>query len=259
MDFLAKARKLESKIARSLDLAVEGVVGRSARQPVEIVQAVLDSVEQQVQPAGRGRRVFPFNRVVVHVLATTRSQKALFDAVAEGPPSIRQRVLQRLESAGCHVSAFELQVLYASRAKPGWHAPEYHVSFDRVDQQPPAESTSAATATPVRIDLLVVAGSAERRNYTFCGDRIDIGRRAEVLDHRQRSSTATPKVTRRSPGNTPTSPMCPCRGSTGCTMTAAREGQPCFAPARRFASRQARGESVSNQATKSCSERRGCE
>jgi hypothetical protein len=185
MDFLAKARKLESKIARSLDLAVEGVVGRSARQPVEIVQAVLDSVEQQVQPAGRGRRVFPFNRVVVHVLATTRSQKALFDAVAEGPPSIRQRVLQRLESAGCHVSAFELQVLYASRAKPGWHAPEYHVSFDRVDQQPPAESTSAATATPVRIDLLVVAGSAERRNYTFCGDRIDIGRRAEVLDHRQ--------------------------------------------------------------------------
>jgi pSer/pThr/pTyr-binding forkhead associated (FHA) protein len=185
MDFLAKARRLESKIARSLDLAVEGVVGRSARQPIEIVQAVIDSAEQQVQPAGRGRRVFPFNRLIVHVLATTRSQKAQFDAVAEGPPSLRQRVVQRLESAGCRVPAIDLQVIYAARAKAGWQAPEYHVSFDRVEQQAPVEAARSTTAAPARIDLTVTAGSAERRTYTFSGNRIDIGRRAQVLDHRQ--------------------------------------------------------------------------
>jgi pSer/pThr/pTyr-binding forkhead associated (FHA) protein len=185
MDILSKARKLESRISRTLDGAVEGFVGRSPRQPVEIVHAVLECAEQQVQPAGRGRRVFPFNHVVVHVLAPSRSERARFAAVAETPPSLQQRLVDRLESAGCHPGRIELQVTYASRAKPDWLAPEYHVAFDRVEIPPAVEPPQPARVEPPRIDLGVVAGSAERRTYTFSGGRIDIGRRAEVLDHRQ--------------------------------------------------------------------------
>lgn len=186
MDILSKAKKLESRISRTLDLAVEGVVGRSPRQPVEILQAVLDGAEQQIQPAGRGRRVFPFNRIVVHVLAPTRSDKARFVAVADGPPPLRQRVIDRLGSAGCDVRQLDVEVIYASRPKPEWLAPEYHVAFDRVAAPPAPEPPQAAVAPPPRLDLAVVAGSAERRTYTFSGARIDIGRRAEVLDQRQR-------------------------------------------------------------------------
>lgn len=186
MDILSKAKKLESRISRTLDLAVEGFVGRSPRQPVEIIQAVLDGAEQQIQPAGRGRRVFPFNRIVVHVLAPTRSDKARFVAVADGPPPLRQRVIDRLGSAGCDVRQLDVEVVYASRPKPEWLAPEYHVAFDRVAARPAPEPPQTAVALPPRLDLAVVEGSAERRTYTFSGGRIDIGRRAEVLDQRQR-------------------------------------------------------------------------
>jgi FHA domain-containing protein len=188
MDFLGKARKLESRISRTLDVAVEGFVGRSPRQPIEVVQAIVDYAEQQVQPAGRGRRLFPFNQLIVHVVAASRPERARFAAVIEGPPSLQQRLTQRLSAAGCHVPPLDVQVAYVSKAKPGWRALEYHVAFDRIETAAPMEETETAAAPtePARLDLNVIAGMAERRTYTFTGGRIDIGRRAEVLDQHQR-------------------------------------------------------------------------
>ena len=188
MDILGKARKLESRIARTLDEAVEGLVGRSPRQPIEIVQAIVDRAEQQLQPAGRGRRVFPFNQLVVHVLAPSRAERARFAAVIDGPPTLKQRVVQRLAAAGCAVSALEVQVVYAAKGKSGWQAAEYDVRFDRVDGAAGSHErkSASAPAEPARIDLTVTAGTAERRTYTFNGGRVDIGRRAEVLDQQQR-------------------------------------------------------------------------
>jgi pSer/pThr/pTyr-binding forkhead associated (FHA) protein len=186
MDLLAKARKLEATISRTLDDAVEGFVGRSPRQPVEIVQAVLDRAEQQVQPAGRGRRVFPFNQIVLHVLAASRSDKARFAAVAEGPPALAERITDRLRSTGCSVDRLDLQILFSPRAKPDWIAPEHHVVFDRVELPAPADPAPPAVLPAPKIELSVISGSAQRPAFTFSGERIDIGRRRDVLDHRQR-------------------------------------------------------------------------
>ena len=69
MDIAGKARKLERRISRTVDAAVEEFMGRSATAPLEIVHAVLDRAEHEIQEIGRGRRVFPFNRVRVLVVA----------------------------------------------------------------------------------------------------------------------------------------------------------------------------------------------
>jgi pSer/pThr/pTyr-binding forkhead associated (FHA) protein len=186
MDFLGKARKLEAKISRTLDEAVEGFVGRSPKQPVEIVQAAIDAAEQQIQAAGRGRRVFPFNQITVHVLAASRSEKARFAAVADGPPSLAHRIVDRLRSAGCAVERLDVQIVYAPRSKPDWLAPEHHIVFDRVELPAPVESNAPLAQAAPKIELTVVSGSAQRPAFTFTGERVDIGRRSDVLDHRQR-------------------------------------------------------------------------
>jgi pSer/pThr/pTyr-binding forkhead associated (FHA) protein len=186
MDLLGKARKLEAKISRTLDEAVEGFVGRSPKEPVEIVQAVIDAAEQQIQRAGRGRRVFPFNHITVHVVAASRPDKARFAAVADGPPRLSDRIVERLRSAGCDVDRLELELAYAARPKPDWLAPEYHIVFDRVELPAhPVAVAAPAVQSPAKIELTIVSGSAQRPVFTFVGERIDIGRRAEVLDHRQ--------------------------------------------------------------------------
>ena len=183
MDILGKARKLESALARTLETAVQGVVGPSARQPIEVLHAIVEAAEGKVQPAGRGRRMFPFNRMHVQIAAPTREDRARFEALVQQAPSLRDRVLDRLHAAGCDARDLEMQVSYAARPKAGWTTAEYDLAFDRVEV--PAAPVPAETPAP-RLELTVTAGSAARRSYTFTGGRIDIGRRGEVLDHRQR-------------------------------------------------------------------------
>src|SRR5438552_15282644 len=115
MDIAGKARKLERKIARTVDAAVDELMGRSEPAPIEIVHAALDLAEQQIQDIGRGRRVFPFNTVRLHVLAGPRDKerRARISAVVDGPPSLSERLIDRLGSAGCSAGDLHAVVVYA--------------------------------------------------------------------------------------------------------------------------------------------------
>jgi hypothetical protein len=189
MDIGGKARKLERRITRTLNAAVEELVGRTAPAPLEIVHGVLDRAEQRIQEIGRGRRVFPFNRIRVHVAAPARDKelRARVSAVLDGPPSLRERLIDRLRSAGCDAGHLDLDVAFARQPGPDWEQPAFHVEFDRVDVAPvPAAAPASGPAEPPTIKLAVVTGSAEQHGYMFSGGRIDIGRRADVLDQRQR-------------------------------------------------------------------------
>lgn len=188
MDFGEKARQLERKISRSVDAAVTEFVGREATTPLEILHAVLNRAEQEIQDIGRGRRLFPFNHVRIHVVAGPRDKevRARFAAVVDGPPSLSERLVDRLRSAGCAVTSIAADVVYAPERSDDWADAEFHVEFDRLAEQPAAPEPSPPVVDDVVIRLTVVKGSAERREYVFSGGHIDIGRRAEVLDHRQR-------------------------------------------------------------------------
>ena len=101
MDVLGKARRLESAIAVRLDQVAKGLVRSRTREPLEIVLAILDAVEQRIEPTGRGARVFPFNRVEVSVVAPSIEARGRLEAVFEGDTPLQTRVLDRLRTAGC--------------------------------------------------------------------------------------------------------------------------------------------------------------
>jgi hypothetical protein len=188
MDIAGKARKLERKISRTVDAAVEEFMGRSVTAPIEIVHAVLDRAEHEIQDIGRGRRVFPFNHVRVLVVAVSgdKEGRARFAAVLEGPPSLSERLADRLRSAGCAATAIGTEVVYARRRGSAWTDADFHVEFDRTGDPPVLAPALPVVDEALRIKLAVTAGRAEHRVYTFTGGRIDLGRRAEVLDQRQR-------------------------------------------------------------------------
>jgi hypothetical protein len=182
-EMLHRARTLESRIARALSRAAEDAVGPDAREPLEIAHAIVDAVERQVQPGGRGTRLFPFNRVAVSVLAPSRESRARFEALFATAPSLRDRVVDRLRSAGCDATGLGFDIAFVGRAPRHWDHPQFHVAFERVAgaaaPPPPVDSTA-------RIELTVLRGVAERRTYSFAGGRVDFGRGLEVRDDRQR-------------------------------------------------------------------------
>jgi hypothetical protein len=188
MDIAGKARKLERRISRTVDAAVGELVGPSAITPIEIVHAVLDRAEQQIQEIGRGRRVFPFDLVRVHVVAGPRDKeaRARLAAVVDGPPTLAQRVAERLQLAGCAAKDIATEVTFARARGAGWGSSDFHVEFDRTAVPPAAPAVARASAAAESIRLTVLAGKAQQRVYLFKAGRIDIGRRTEVVDQRQR-------------------------------------------------------------------------
>ena len=187
MDLTGKAQKIERKLARTLDAAIGELVGHDRPAPLEIVHAVLDRAEREVQEIGRGRRVFPFNAVRVLVVAGPRDReaRARLEAVLTGPPSLADRLVQRLAAAGCASAAVGTEIVYVKQRGDDWEDARFHVLFDRVARASTRDGDPALAAVP-RIKLTVVKGSAAQRTSAFTGGRIDIGRRAEVLDQRQR-------------------------------------------------------------------------
>jgi hypothetical protein len=186
MDISGKAKQIERKLTRSMQAAIGELVAAGEPAPLEIVHAVLERAEREVQEIGRGRRVFPFNAVRVLVLAGSREKesRARLEAVIAGPPSLAERLEDRLRAAGCSAARPATEIVYVKQRGADWEHPSFHVSFARAAAAP--AMTAAARSAAPRLKLAVVKGSAAQRAYVFAGGRIDIGRRAEVLDQRQR-------------------------------------------------------------------------
>jgi hypothetical protein len=188
MDLVAKARRLEQKIARSVDAALGEIVARPGGSPIEIVHAVVDQIEERIQEAGRGRRVFPFNRIVVQVALppADKEGRARFAAVADGPPSLADRIRDRLRARRCEGTHPLVEIAYVARPGRNWSSPTFHLEFDRIGAAPQPSSEPPPLEDPPRLKMTVVAGAADQCVYVFSGGRIDIGRQTEVFDGRQR-------------------------------------------------------------------------
>ena len=183
MDILSKARKVESKLARTLDRALQQWTKSGPLEPLETLHAVVDAVEARLEPLGRGRYVFPFNKVKVSIAAGSRDTRARFAAVLEGDGQLQERIINRLRDAGCDPTPLQVGVSYAARPGSDWARPDFHVEFDRVA---PAEPPSAPDASVSELRITVTHGSAEKPAYTFSIPRINLGRCADVRDSRHR-------------------------------------------------------------------------
>jgi FHA domain-containing protein len=181
MDILSKARKLESTLARTFDRAAQQWSKSGPRGPLEVLHAILEAVDARVEPAGRGRRVFPFNRIRVSVAAPTKDARARLSSVLDGEPSLQTRIAAHLRKSGCDAAGLSVRIAYAPQAEDGWIAPEYHIDFTNgapADVPPP---------DPVRaqeIALTVTLGTTAQPVYALTQDRINLGRGVEVRDHR---------------------------------------------------------------------------
>ena len=184
MNILRSARRLESHLSRTVDRAAQRLLPPAGRQPLEIAHAIVDRVEEEIQPAGRGRHVFPFNRIRISIAAPSPEARARLGAVLEGDPSLQARICSRLESAGCAVDDLAMEILYRAHGKPEWQAPEWHVEFERAAA--PAAEPPRPPIGPPRIKLSLVSGTAGQLEYAFAQPRINLGRCAEVRDRRSR-------------------------------------------------------------------------
>ena len=188
MNILQKVKRLEAGMTRAVERAAREWSQSGAREPLEIAQAIVDSVGERLEPAARGRYVFPFNRIHV-TIAASRDARARFQAVFESDPTLQERIAARLRDAGCNPTSVQSVVTYAARPSPDWQTPEFHIEFTRgaavAVAAPIAELEPAPAAAPEaarQLQITIVSGTAEASSYTFTLPRVNLGRCAEVRD-----------------------------------------------------------------------------
>jgi hypothetical protein len=163
--------EIEKTIERGFRRWTERMFGAAESGDLVIVhRAILTGIESKVQVVARGRRIFPFGRVLVTLTGDDEARRALLQgAFGERLPN---DVREMLESAGCEIPrGFTVEVRTASA---GEHA--YEIEYFADAPKPAA----AAPLEPGR--LIVVKGKAERGEYGLDRPRINLGRMAELTD-----------------------------------------------------------------------------
>ena len=169
-----------------------------ALQPIELRKRILDDVEALIEPAGRGRHVLPFNWIGVTVAAADTRRRAAIEAVLDDARrvcSTRSRRDWPRPAARCRRACRRGVVRGPARRRatgatgptrwsasvvPGPTADPDGRRSRGVRSVSRGWRSHAAAATSAR--LVVVKGEAAEPVVPFAGDRLNVGRLAEVLD-----------------------------------------------------------------------------
>lgn len=173
-------RTLESRLTTAVEQAAHTIAGEAEATPLELVDQACDHIARHVQPSGRGRYAFPFNSVTITFVASSSERQAHFEGLCIGPPSIDERVMTRLTSAGCSKLDLDVNVAFTDAAAASWRQPHFNVALARLK---PGARPARGPAIDVTVDVL--QGAATASTYAFTALPITIGRGAEVRDSRE--------------------------------------------------------------------------
>jgi hypothetical protein len=162
--------------------------------PLEIRRAVLDDVESHVVAVGEGKRIFPHNRLRLHLLTPDPDERVRFEAVVREGWDLKREIAERLADRGCPVpSGFDVEVAFDDEAHPRFGERRFYVEYlnQEVAAVAPATTSTAGTgaagdgtsptARPT-LELTVLKGTATQRVYDLEGPRVFLGRLEEVVD-----------------------------------------------------------------------------
>jgi len=158
-------------------------------EPVEIHRAILEDVQAQAVSVGGGRRVFPFDRVEVRLLAASPEERVRFEAVARAGWDLGREVRERFRAQGIEAPAsLAIPVEVTEERTPDFGERRYALAFRQTEA---LESQHAAPVGPAPgrgrasrplLRLAILKGKAAQDAYELDLERIYLGRLPEVLD-----------------------------------------------------------------------------
>ncbi len=184
---------IEKTIERGFQRWTEKVFGEAESDELLLVhRAMLEEIESKVQILARGRRVFPYSRVVVTMSSANADRRTLYQSAFADGDRLQTDVRESLESAECEIPrTFQLEVALAEN-DPATGAPVFQIAYKadlpkaRATGRTAPRMTAAADTTAATGRLVVVRGKAANDQYLLAKPRTNIGRLSDVTDSEQR-------------------------------------------------------------------------
>jgi hypothetical protein len=144
--------------------------------PLELLHATLDQLEAKIQPAGRGRRIFPYDRIVVRITQPGADMVAV-DAIFN---QLEPRLRERLQELRCEAPETIEVSVFVSEPSHDSQVPVLSLECSAAERERTAPIATQAGCPPLRIT--VVKGQCAEAEYVFEEPVIAIGRTAEPTD-----------------------------------------------------------------------------
>lgn len=146
-------------------------------QPLEIRDAILEDVEQQVTPVGGGRRVFPWQRVTCRVVAPEGTRGQCEAALAD----LAARVQTRLAEVRCEAPrGLDVRVTVLKRTPGDWETGRlFAIDYRPAPEAPPDGSPQARPS----LRVTVLAGATAQPVSCVESPVVLVGRGGEPVDH----------------------------------------------------------------------------
>ena len=190
-------KDLQSRLKKFFDTPLD-----AAATPLEISQAVLDEVERRVEPVGRGRRVFPYTRLLLRV-RQVHADRAPLESALDG---IDLKIRERLAEVRCEAPrTIDVRVAFVEESPAEWR-PDQMFAIDcfreaethavvETQTPPPAvhagiAAASAATARTASPETIIAAGLRDGIPKTRSSS-------ARATIHAPSAPKATPMAARR--------------------------------------------------------------
>jgi hypothetical protein len=164
------ARTLRARVRSFFDAPVD-----AAAAPLELLHAALETLEGKVQPSGRGARVFPYNRVTIHVTQPGADRPAIEAVFTQ----LDARLRQRLTELRCEIPSSLTTSVSVGEPEDG-SEPVLRVACAN-DAGAPVAVTADPRATP-ELHVRILKGQCESADYTFTADVVSVGRGTEPSD-----------------------------------------------------------------------------
>jgi len=174
-------------LERRIEAIVRGWTERLVGRPtdpnlIEIRHAVLDEVEAAVEPAGRGERLFPYDRLVLRIASPEPRRRTLLEMTLRDRRFLDE-LRARVRRAGAEPpAALTLVVEGLPEPAEDWGDPRYALELGFSE----ARTAASGPDGPPAAHLRVTRGRASRLSYDLRRGRINIGRLADVLDDDER-------------------------------------------------------------------------
>lgn len=172
MSLLSKATDLEKWIQ---SFVRKKISGSSEQHHLEIRRAVLDEIENKVQPIGNGVRMFPFQLLVISLYAADDDRRYFLESGFIENDRLKNDIRESLRQSGCQrLDRLVVQVKVTDGEAPAWHEKGFDIEYlrQKVDRQRPAAK------------LIVKTGQAAQPELEISKNNINIGRTRNVEDER---------------------------------------------------------------------------
>jgi hypothetical protein len=174
--------EFEKTIERGFHRWTERMFGAADSSELLLVhRAILEEIETKIQTVARGKRVFPYPRLVVTLASADAGRRAVYQTAFGEEGRLEKDIRDALESARCELPRgfrVEVKTVEVKTAGAGERAFEIEYSSESAKLPDPGPAPIAR--------LTIVKGKAAAAEYTLDKARTNLGRLAELTDSEQR-------------------------------------------------------------------------